>query len=83
MVPMKLAFRSAREQKGARTRPAILRSPSSSYGAARASAPQIRFAMNDGMSAYDAVDGSSTRHVSAEDVGAVKSSRDSEEHPCK
>ena len=31
------------------------------------------------MSAYDAVDGSSTRHVSAMDVGAVKGSHDSEE----
>jgi hypothetical protein len=33
------------------------------------------------MSAFDAVDGSSTRHVSAMDVGAVKRSHDSEELP--
>jgi hypothetical protein len=33
------------------------------------------------VSAIDAVDGSSTRHVSAMDVGAVKRSHDSEELP--
>ena len=41
--------------------------------------PSRPISHEDLTSAFDAVDGSSTRHVTAMDVGAVKGSHDSEE----